>query len=139
MQVRRTSRVAPDAAEAGFSLVELLVVVGIIGLIASIAAPEVLRYLGSAKADTTRTQMRNVESALELYYIDNARYPTTQEGLGVLTAKRAYLRNASAVTDGWGRAFIYESPVEGRPFALRSLGSDGRPGGEGTAVDIVSE
>ncbi len=134
----------PSVYEAGFTLVELLVVLAIIGLIAAIAAPQVLGYLGSARVDTAKAQMRNIESALELYYIDAGRYPTTEEGLAALTTKPAaadqwngpYIRQKGALTDPWGGEYQYASPAEGRPFQILSLGRDRKPGGEGQDADL---
>lgn len=73
--------------EAGFTMVELLVVLAIIGLVAAIAAPQVLGYLGSARVDTAKVQMRNLQSALELLYIDIGRYPSADEGLDALVTR----------------------------------------------------
>ena len=70
--------------EAGFTLVELLVVLAIIALIATLVAPQVLRYLGSARTSAAKAQIKNIESALELYYVDNAKYPSNDEGLKAL-------------------------------------------------------
>lgn len=130
--------------EAGFTLVELLVVLAIIGLIAAIAAPQVLGYLDSARVDTAKAQMRNIESALELYYIDAGSYPTTEEGLGALTAKPAtadrwngpYIKQKGALTDPWGTVYQYNSPADERPFQILSLGRDRKSGGEGQDADL---
>jgi general secretion pathway protein G len=130
--------------EAGFTLVELLVVLAIIGLIAALAAPQVLRYLGKARVDTTQAQMKNIAGALELYYLDSSQYPTSEAGLGVLTSAPAngtiwngpYLKSEAALKDAWGRPFVYEFGTEPVSIILRSLGRDGAPQGEGLDADL---
>jgi general secretion pathway protein G len=137
---------SPRETEQGFTLVELLVVLAIIGLIAALATPQVLRYLGSARVDTTKAQIHNFESALELYYIDTGRYPTTEEGLGALQAKPAsesrwngpYIKQSGAFVDAWGTAYEYKSPGETKPFQIISLGRDRKQGGEGQDADIAN-
>ncbi|MBA8882030.1 type II secretion system major pseudopilin GspG [Phyllobacterium myrsinacearum] len=132
--------------EQGFTLVELLVVLAIIGLIAALATPQVLRYLGSARVDTTKAQIHNFESALELYYIDTGRYPTSEEGLGALQAKPAsesrwngpYIKQSGAFVDAWGTAYQYKSPADTKPFQIISLGRDRKQGGEGPDADIAN-
>ncbi|KSV75916.1 hypothetical protein N185_15840 [Sinorhizobium sp. GW3] len=131
----------------GFTLVELLVVLAIIGLIAAIATPQVLRYLGAAKVDTTKAQIRNIQSALELYYIDSGRYPSSEEGLVALERQPdssanwngPYLKNGGTLKDAWGNAYKYESPAGDKQFQITSFGRDGREGGEGQDTDIRSE
>lgn len=131
----------------GFTLVELLVVLAIIGLIAAIATPQVLRYLGAAKVDTTKAQIRNIQSALELYYIDSGRYPSTEEGLSALETKPdsnagwngPYLKKGGGLKDAWGNAYKYESPFGDKQFEIISLGRDGREGGEGQDADLRAE
>lgn len=134
----------PGEAEQGFTLVELLVVLAIIGLIAALATPQVLRYLGAARVDTTKAQIHNFESALELYYIDTGRYPTTDEGLGALQSKPAtesrwngpYIKQSGTFVDAWGTPYQYKSPAEDKPFSIISLGRDRKVGGEGQDADI---
>lgn len=131
--------------DAGFTLVELLVVLAIIALIASIAAPQVLRYLGSARSGTAMAQIRNIESALELFYVDNGRYPTGEEGLAALTTAPSsatrwngpYLKNATALVDPWGRPYLYE-PVD-QSLVIRSYGRDGKPDGTGEDRDLSNQ
>jgi general secretion pathway protein G len=134
------------SSNAGFTLVELLVVLAIIGLIAALATPQVLRYLGSAKVDTTRAQIGNIQNALELFYIDTGRYPTTEEGLAALETKPGteagwngpYIKKAGGFSDAWGTAYQYRSPADEKPFQIMSLGRDRKLGGEGQDADLAS-
>jgi general secretion pathway protein G len=130
--------------EAGFTLVELLVVLAIIGLVAGIVAPQVLRYLGTAKVSTTQTQMANIASALDLYYLDVGAYPSQDAGLAalVITPSGAtgwngpYLKTEAALLDGWGKAFGYSASAE-QVVSIMSFGRDGKPQGEGLDADLV--
>lgn len=142
---KREKRAEPWADDAGLTLIELLVVLGILALIASLAAPQVLRYLGTAKVEATRMQIGNLESALELYHLDNGSYPPKEPGLMTLIeappqAARwngPYIKKgAGALKDPWGNSYIYR-PLEGKNgFEIVSLGRDGLPGGEGEDQDI---
>jgi general secretion pathway protein G len=129
--------------DAGFTLVELLVVLAIIVLLAGIVAPQVLRYLGSARSEAATAQIRNIESALELFYIDNHRYPTDEEGLAALAEpipelagrwNGPYLRSAEALRDPWGNPYLYRSL--GDTVEIVSLGRDGAAEGEGEDRDV---
>jgi general secretion pathway protein G len=135
----------PRPGEAGFTLVELLVVLAIIVLVAGIVAPQVLRYLGSARSDAAMAQIDNVASALELFYVDNHRFPTEQEGLAVLSrptpelAERwngPYLKDADSLRDPWGNPYLYRS--DGRKYEIVSFGRDGAPDGTGEDRDLTS-
>ncbi|MER9852205.1 type II secretion system major pseudopilin GspG [Mesorhizobium sp. M0106] len=132
--------------EGGFTLVELLVVLAIIALIATLAAPQVLRYLGSARTNAAKAQIRNIESALELYYIDNAKYPTAEEGLPALVTAPAdeerwngpYLKGTTGLSDPWGKPYSYEVKADASGVLIRTLGRDGKPEGSGEDQDITN-
>jgi general secretion pathway protein G len=139
------TRKQPRTNEDGYTLIELLVVLGIIALLVALVAPQVVRYLGDARSQTAKTQMKNIESALELYYLEVGGYPTSADGLKALVEKPAaatkwngpYLRNAQGLNDPWGKPFIYTSPGTAGAFDISSLGRDGKSGGEGEDADVV--
>lgn len=128
----------------GYTLTEMLVVLVIIGLISAVVVPQTLGQMDRAKARTAKLQLQNIASALEFYAGDVGRYPTAAEGLKALVKQPAgaedwrgpYLREEALVRDPWGRPCVYEPGAEGAEFKISSLGSDGKPGGEGAAKDI---
>jgi general secretion pathway protein G len=122
----------------GFTLVEMLVVLTIIGLIVGIVGPRVLNYLGQSRVKTARLQIESLGSALDLFYLDAGRYPTSAEGLDALAMRPAdvpvwngpYLKGARVPVDPWGHAYRYRSPIDHLPpYEIVSFGSDGREGG----------
>lgn len=132
--------------DAGLTLIELLVVLGILALFAGLAAPQVLRYLGSARTEAARTQVSNVVSAVELYYLDLGAYPTPAFGLKALVEapsqgarwRGPYLKKSTALVDPWGKPYIYRYPGSHGEFDVLSLGKDGQVGGEGEDRDVTS-
>lgn len=136
----------PAGREAGFTLIELLVVLIILTLLATIAAPQVLSYLGGAKADTARIQIGNLGSALDLYRLDVGRYPTEEEGLGALVARPAtaerwrgpYVKKAESLVDPWGVPYRYAFPGRHGDYDLSSLGADRAEGGTDENRDLTS-
>src|ERR1700739_3400908 len=132
--------------EAGFTLVEILVVITIIGLIMALVGPRVINYLGEAKVKAARIQIESFSSALDLYYLDAGRYPSSSEGLtalaqrpgGAATWSGPYLKGGLVPNDPWGHPYLYRSPGEHGAYDIVSYGSDGQEGGTGTAADIVS-
>lgn len=132
---------ARPEGEAGFTLVELLVVLAIIALVGTLVGPRVLGYIGMAKADTASAQIRNITSAVELYSLDTGAYPAADKGLSALTASDGapgwngpYLKDAGGIQDPWGRPYGYE--IAGTGFRVTSLGRDGKPGGAGEDADL---
>jgi general secretion pathway protein G len=138
----------PSSAKrsAGFTLVELLVVLVILGLLAALVAPRVLSYLGSSKTKTAQLQITSFADALDLYRLDNQGLPTTAEGLKALVEKPAsatgwngpYLSQSKIPRDPWGNDYRYASPGQHGEFDILSLGADGKPGGEGENQDVVN-
>ena len=145
MTINTSRRRRSRKAEAGFTLVEMLVVITIIGMIMALVGPRVLNYLSESKAKAAKIQIESFSSALDLYYLDLGRYPTTNEGLAALTRANnqpgwngPYLRGGVVPNDPWGHGYVYRSPGERAPYEIISLGSDGQEGGSGTAADIAS-
>ncbi len=132
--------------EAGFTLIELLVVLVILGLLAAFAAPQVLKYLGTAKVDAARAQVQNIASILDLYRLEVGSYPDEQSGLDALLeappdAPRwngPYVKRPDALVDPWGEQYVYRFPGEHGAYDLYSLGADQAEGGEGEDQDVTS-
>ncbi len=139
-------RPAARDGERGFTLVEMLVVITIIGLIMALVGPRVLNYLGESKVKAARIQIESLSSALDLYYLDNGRYPSSSEGLPALVQRPAnagawngpYLKTASVPNDPWGKPYVYRSPADHAPYEISSYGPSGEPGGAGSAAEIKS-
>jgi general secretion pathway protein G len=129
----------------GFTLLELLVVMVIIGLLAGYVGPRLFAQIGRSEVKIARAQIDGLNKALDQYRLDTGRYPSTQQGLAALRsaptdeAKWAgpYLTKA-VPSDPWGGDYVYRSPGEHGDFDLSSLGRDKRPGGEGEDADIVN-
>src|SRR5882724_1665696 len=136
-----------DPGQQGFTLVEMLVVIAIIGLIMGLIGPRVLNYLSESKVKAARIQLQSFASALDLFYLDAGRFPSTSEGLAALVRRAPgvaawngpYLKGGSVPTDPWSHAYIYRAPGEHGPYDIVSYGSDGQEGGSGVAADISLE
>ncbi|MGH6857629.1 MAG: type II secretion system major pseudopilin GspG [Methylocella sp.] len=132
--------------EDGFTLIEILVVITIIGLLMSLVGPRVLNFLAEAKVKAAAIQVQSFSSSLDLFYLDLGHYPSTSEGLAALVQRPAgetgwngpYLQKGYVPSDPWGHPYIYRSPSEHGPYEIVSLGSSGKEGGAGTAVAIKS-
>jgi len=135
-----------NSAEAGFTLLELLVVLGILVLLMTVAAPQVLGYLGQARTQTAQVQVKNISTALELFYLQNGGYPSEQVGLSALVKAPAnlpnwrgpYLKSAEGLIDPWGRPYRYRVPGRHGDFDVYTLGRDNKEGGTGEDRDLTS-
>jgi general secretion pathway protein G len=147
---RPASARAPRHPRRGFTLIEILVVIVILGVLATLVAPNVFSNVGTAKDATARSQIEMLGAALDAYRLDNGRYPTTEQGLAALWQapmseprpanwRGPYLRKAVPL-DPWRAAYIYRSPAqESRGgFDLLSYGADAKPGGSGEDADVTS-
>ena len=130
---------------AGFTLIELMIVLFILGLLAALVAPRLMGRVGKAKQKTAQAQMQMLATALDLFSLDVGRYPTDEEGLKVLYQKPDSLPawagpylNKDVPKDPWGHQYAYKCPGEHSPYDLFSLGADGQAGGEGENTDITN-
>ena len=132
-------------AQGGFTLLELLVVMVIIGLLVGIVGPGVLRNIGKSEAKAAKAQVDALGKALDQYRLETGHYPSTEQGLNALVTKPAnenkwegpYLTKG-VPSDPWGKPYIYKNPGEHGDYDLLSYGKDGQPGGTGEAEDVVS-
>jgi general secretion pathway protein G len=144
--VRRRRGLSGRRGERGYTLVEILVVITIVGLLMALVGPRVLNYLGESKVKTARIQIQSLASALDLFYLDAGRYPSSAEGLaalvqrggGVATWNGPYLKGGLVPNDPWGKPYVYRSPGERGAYDIVSYGADGQEGGTGTAADITN-
>jgi general secretion pathway protein G len=133
----------------GFTLIELMVVIVILGILAGLVLPRFMGRTEEARRTKARLQIENLEGALKLYKLDNGAYPTTDQGLEALVQKPStgviprnwreggYLEKGKVPEDPWGRPYAYISPgIKNKDFDLRSLGADGEEGGEGENEDV---
>ena len=133
--------------QQGFTLVEMLVVITIIGLIMGLIGPRVLNYLSESKVKAAKIQLQSFASALDLFFLDAGRFPSTAEGLEALVKQTPgvgawngpYLRGGNVPSDPWNHGYLYRAPGEHSPYDIMSYGSDGQEGGSGTAADISLE
>jgi general secretion pathway protein G len=147
IKVARSSRKRRgNAGQDGFTLVEMLVVITIIGMIMALVGPRVLNYLSESRVKAARIQIQSLSSALDLFYLDAGRFPSSSEGLtalarpisGVTAWNGPYVKGRTVPNDPWGHPYVYKQPGEQAPYEIHSLGSDGQEGGTGTAADITS-
>jgi general secretion pathway protein G len=142
----RRTRSTRDDHQSGFTLVEMLVVIAIIGMIMGLIGPRVLSSLNESRVKTARIQIQSFSSALDLFYLDTGRYPTTSEGLAALVRPAAtipgwagpYLKGGNVPSDPWNHSYVYRAPGQHVPYEIVSYGSDGQEGGADLAADISS-
>jgi len=144
--MRQPRPIMSPAAQAGYSLLELLVVLAILALIIGIAAPRVMGYFGASKGKAAKIQIQNIVTTLDLYKMDNNAYPSETQGLKALVEKPEgatnwngpYLTRADGIIDPWDRPYLYKVPGVHGAVDVSSLGADGKDGGTGEDQDISS-
>lgn len=130
----------------GFTLVEVLVVTAIIGLLAGLIGPQILKQFGTAKSSTAKLQIEDIGAALDLFYLENGRYPTTDEGIDALITQPSqlntwngpYMKKAKVPVDPWGNAYHYKMPGDNWDYDLFSYGADNSSGGVKDNKDLVN-
>jgi general secretion pathway protein G len=142
----RVKETAVAESEAGYSLLEMLVVITIIGLIMGLVGPRVLNYLAESKVKTAKIQIESLSAAIDLYYLDNGHYPSPSDGLDALVKRPAgdsgwngpYLKTPKTPLDPWGRAYVYKTPGEHAPYEIASYGPSGPQGSDASRL-LTSE
>lgn len=142
--IERSGRKSGGNRETGFTLMEMLVVLVVIGLIAAVAIPQVMQLLGGAKSKAAKIQLETLSQSLNFYQLDMGVYPTTEQGLKALWERPAdrpewsgpYVRRDKQLIDPWGRPFVYRAPGAKGAFDLVTLGADGAEGGDGEDADL---
>lgn len=130
----------------GFTLIELMVVLAILGLLAGLVGPQVMKHLDESKSRAARLQVEDLAAALDLYRLENGRYPTEEQGLlalieapsGTATWNGPYLRKRRLPMDPWGQDYRYRVPGTSGPYDLYTLGADNQEGGDGENRDIYN-
>ena len=141
-----TNKQMTGRLNAGFTLIEILVVLAIIGLMAGLVGPKVMKQFTAAKTKTAKLQIEDLAGALDMYRLDIGRYPGSDQGLAALVTQPGnaknwngpYLRKKNVPQDPWGQGYHYRSPGEQGEFDLYSLGADNAQGGEGDNQDVNS-
>ena len=132
--------------QTGFTLLELLVVLGIIAMLAGLVGPQVMKHMGESKVKAAKVQIEDLAQTLDMYKLDVGSYPTSEQGLNALIENPGdiqrwngpYLRKSKVPLDPWNKEYAYASPGEHGKFDIRSLGADGKEGGEGEDQDLNS-
>ncbi len=135
-----------QSQQRGFTLLELLVVLGIIAMLAGLVGPQVMKHMAEAKVKAAKVQVEDLAQTLDMYKLDVGSYPSSDQGLNALIespegAQRwngPYLRKSKVPLDPWNNEYKYQSPGEHGKFDLYSLGADGKEGGEGEDQDLTS-
>ncbi len=147
MFATNSGRSAARQHSTGFTLLELLVVIVIIGLLAAYVGPKYFAQLGKSEVTVAKSQMESFEKSLDTYRLDVGRYPTTEEGMAALMVAPAaagakwngpYLKKA-VPPDPWGNPYVYRAPGAKAEYEIVSTGKDGQPGGTGDNADIVTQ
>ncbi|MFA5112368.1 MAG: type II secretion system major pseudopilin GspG [Desulfobaccales bacterium] len=134
-----------DRRDAGFTLIELMIVLFILGLLAALVAPRLMGRVGKAKQKSAQAQIQLLATALDLFHLDVGRYPTEEEGLkglrenpGSMPAWGGPYLDKGVPKDPWGREYVYKFPGQHGPYDMYSMGADGAVGGDGENQDITN-
>jgi general secretion pathway protein G len=133
--------------EGGYTLLEMLVVIAILGMIVAFATPQVLGYLERSKTKAAQIQITSIAAALDLYRLDAGSYPNEEQGLTALLARPKdaknwhgpYLTRDDGIIDPWGKPYLYRPPTPDKMFVIETLGADGKRGGEDENEDVSSK
>lgn len=146
--MKMMQRSSQYALQSGFTLIEVMVVIVILGILSALVVPNVLHKAADARVAAAKSDLAAIGQALDMYKLDNSTYPTTDQGLEALVSKpsgspeprnwnpNGYLKKLPE--DPWRRQYLYISPAQGAPYEIRTLGADGREGGEGEDQDLSS-